>query len=100
MTPREGAGKLGGLTPWRRALLGLAGACLVAAAPVAPVAAPSARKLLAPTDFPGWQTHNVTSPVVVRDPAPPGWKITYVRMLEGGEDTRFGLVRYQRADVP
>jgi len=77
LTPREGAGKLGGLTPWRRALLALAGACLVAAAPVAPVAAPSARKLLAPTDFPGWQTHNVTSPVVVRDPARGVWRMYY-----------------------
>jgi hypothetical protein len=44
-----------------------------------------------------WRGHESTAPP---DPAPPGWKITYVRMLEGGEDTRFGLVRYQRADVP
>jgi hypothetical protein len=55
--------------------MALAGACLLAAAPAVPV--PSARKLLAPTNFPGWQTHNVTSPVVVRDPARGVWRMYY-----------------------
>lgn len=44
-----------------------------------------------------WRGHESTAPP---DPAPAGWMITYVRMLEGGEDTRFALVRYQRAAVP
>ena len=60
--------------------MALAGACLVAAAPVTPAPpspSPSARKLLAPTSFPGWQTHNVTSPVVVRDPARGVWRMYY-----------------------
>jgi hypothetical protein len=44
-----------------------------------------------------WRGRESTAPP---DPAPPGWTITYVRMLDGGEGTHFGLVRYQRADTP
>ncbi len=51
-------------------------ACLafVAAAP-GPV--PTARKVLAPTGFPGWQTHNVCFPFVVRDPVTARWRMYY-----------------------
>jgi hypothetical protein len=38
---------------------------------------PAARKLLTPTNFPGWQTHNVTFPVVVRDLARGVWRMYY-----------------------
>ena len=34
------------------------------------------------------------------DPPPPGWTITYARIFEGGEGTRFALTRYQRAPEP
>jgi hypothetical protein len=44
-----------------------------------------------------WRGRESTAPP---EPAPAGWTITYVRMLEGGEGTRFGLVRYQRAGAP
>jgi hypothetical protein len=44
-----------------------------------------------------WRGRESTAPP---DPAPAGWAITYVRMLEGGEGTHFGLVRYQRAGAP
>src|SRR5262245_26621385 len=58
----------------RRALLLLASAALMAAAPAEP---PRARKVLAPTGFPGWQTHNVCFPAVVRDPATGLWRMYY-----------------------
>jgi hypothetical protein len=63
------------LSSLRRALLGLACASLLAAAP-APKAA-RARKVLAPTGFPGWQTHNVAFPFVVRDPVSGLWRMYY-----------------------
>lgn len=61
----------------RRALLALtlAGISLGAAAP--PADAPGARRVLAPTGFPGWQTRNVTFPVVVRDPGRGLWRMYY-----------------------
>ena len=61
----------------RRALLALAlaGVSLGAAAP--PADAPRARRVLAPTGFPGWQTRNVTFPVVVRDPGRGLWRMYY-----------------------
>jgi beta-1,4-mannooligosaccharide phosphorylase len=61
------------LSSLRRAVLGLACASVLAAAP----APPPAREVLAPTGFPGWQTHNVTFPVVVRDPARGVWRMYY-----------------------
>lgn len=57
----------------RRAVLGLACASVLAAAP----APPPARKVLAPTGFPGWQTRNVCFPLVVRDPARAVWRMYY-----------------------
>src|SRR4029079_16380264 len=78
LTPCEGAEKLGGLTPRRVFLLALAGTWLGAATPVTRAAPlPLARKVLAPTNFPGWQTRNVTAPVVVRDPARGVWRMYY-----------------------
>jgi hypothetical protein len=78
LTPLPGAGKLGGLTLLRLAALPLAAATLMSAVLAAsPPVAPSARKVLAPTGFPGWQTHNVTSPVVVRDAAKGVWRLYY-----------------------
>jgi len=44
-----------------------------------------------------WIGREATAPPAA---APPGWTITYARLFEGGEDTRFGLVRYQRAATP
>ena len=65
----------------RRALLALAltGVSLGAAAPPAAGPAPplGARRVLAPTGFPGWQTRNVTFPVVVRDPGRGLWRMYY-----------------------
>src|SRR6202171_4613228 len=62
----------------RRALLPLACVSLLAAAPAPPDArSPRARKVLAPTGFPGWQTHNVCFPFVVRDPATARWRMYY-----------------------
>jgi hypothetical protein len=64
----------------RRALLALALAAVslgAAAPPVATPAPPSARRVLAPTGFPGWQTRNVTFPVVVRDPGLGLWRMYY-----------------------
>ena len=58
----------------RRALLALACLPLLAAAPAS---GPPARKVLAPTGFPGWQTHNVCFPFVVRDPATARWRMYY-----------------------
>ena len=58
----------------------LAGAWLGAAVPVPVTPAsppPSARLVLAPTNFPGWQTHNVTFPLVLRDPARGLWRMYY-----------------------
>jgi hypothetical protein len=56
----------------------LAGALFAAAAPVARVASPpAARMVLAPTNFPGWQTRNVTFPLVVRDPVRGVWRMYY-----------------------
>jgi hypothetical protein len=78
LTPSRRAVKLEGLTPRRVSLAGLAGAILLAGGPVLPASPPPpARKLLAPTNFPGWQTHNVTFPVVVRDPARGVWRMYY-----------------------
>jgi mannosyltransferase len=42
-----------------------------------------------------WLGHESTAPPA---PAPAGWSITYARIFEGGEETRFALARYQRAD--
>ena len=61
------------MTLLSRALVGLASVGLVAAAP----SAAPARKVLAPTGFPGWQTHNVALPVVVRDPGTGLWRMYY-----------------------
>jgi len=62
----------------RRVLLPLACASLLAAAPAPPDArSPRAQKVLAPTGFPGWQTHNVCFPFVVRDPATARWRMYY-----------------------
>jgi hypothetical protein len=58
----------------RRLLLLLACLPVVAAAP-GPGAL--ARKVLAPTGFPGWQTHNVCFPFVVRDPVSGLWRMYY-----------------------
>ena len=44
-----------------------------------------------------WRGRESTAPA---DPAPPGWTITYARIFEGGDDTRFALVRYRRATAP
>ena len=44
-----------------------------------------------------WRGRESTAPP---DPAPAGWTITYARLFEGGEDTRFALTRYQRAAAP
>lgn len=44
-----------------------------------------------------WRGRESTAPP---DPAPEGWRITYARIFEGGEGTRFALVRYRRAAVP
>jgi hypothetical protein len=78
LTPLAGAGKLGGLTLLRSLLVPLAAAGLAGAVLAAPPAAVArARKVLAPTGFPGWQTHNVTSPVVVRDAARGRWRMYY-----------------------
>jgi hypothetical protein len=78
LTPRARPGKLEGLTLLRSLLMTLAAASLVAAVAAAPAARqPRARKVLAPTGFPGWQTHNVTSPVVVRDAARGLWRMYY-----------------------
>jgi hypothetical protein len=60
----------------RRIVVMLASAALIAAAP-ATVSGPGARKVLAPTGFPGWQTHNVCFPFVVRDPATARWRMYY-----------------------
>ena len=59
----------------RRTVLVLACASTLAAAP--PADPPSARRVLAPTGFPGWQTRNVTFPVVVRDPGRGLWRMYY-----------------------
>ena len=78
LTPLARAGKLGGLTPLRSLLLPLAAASLMGAVMAEPPpATPRARRVLAPTGFPGWQTHNVTSPVVVRDAARGVWRMYY-----------------------
>jgi hypothetical protein len=66
------------LTLLRFVLAGLASTLLLAAAPAPRPAAPiGARKVLGPTGFPGWQTHHVTFPVVVRDPARGVWRMFY-----------------------
>jgi hypothetical protein len=57
--------------------MGLAGALLLGAAPTTRPTPPKARRVLAPTGFPGWQTHNVTFPVVVRDSVPGRWRLFY-----------------------
>jgi hypothetical protein len=44
-----------------------------------------------------WRGRESTAPP---DPGPEGWTITYARIFEGGEATRFALVRYQRVPVP
>ncbi|HUG53772.1 MAG TPA: hypothetical protein VMR21_09225, partial [Vicinamibacteria bacterium] len=41
-----------------------------------------------------WQGRESTAPP---DPAPAGWQITYARLFDGGDDTRFMLARYRRA---
>ena len=61
----------------RRALIGLAGVALLAASPPRAEGPPRARKVLAPTGFPGWQTHNVSFPFVVRDGATGSWRMYY-----------------------
>jgi len=58
----------------RRLPLLLAGLSFLAATPGPGVAA---RKVLAPTGFPGWQTHNVCFPFVLRDPATARWRMYY-----------------------
>ena len=66
------------MTLLRSLLMALAAGSLVGAVAAAPPApAPRARRVLAPTGFPGWQTHNVTSPVVVRDAARGVWRMYY-----------------------
>jgi hypothetical protein len=42
-----------------------------------------------------WIGRESTSPP---DPAPPGWAITFARIFEGGEGTRFRLARYERTE--
>ena len=59
-----------------RRLLLIALACVPLLA-AAPRPGPTARKVLAPTGFPGWQTHNVCFPFVVRDPASRRWRMYY-----------------------
>jgi mannosyltransferase len=44
-----------------------------------------------------WIGRESTSPPA---PAPAGWTVTFARIFEGGEDTRFALARYQRAEAP
>ena len=45
-----------------------------------------------------WIGRESTSPA---DPAPTGWAITFARIFEGGEGTRFRLARYERiGDTP
>jgi hypothetical protein len=43
-----------------------------------------------------WIGRESTSPPA---PAPAGWTVTFARVFEGGEDTRFALARYQRTDA-
>jgi hypothetical protein len=43
-----------------------------------------------------WIGRESTSPPA---PAPAGWTVTFARVFEGGEDTRFVLARYQRTDA-
>ena len=65
----------------RRRLLAVALAMAVAGGVAATVTGgpvpPSAAMVLAPTLFAGWQTRNVTGPVVVRDPASGVWRMFY-----------------------
>jgi hypothetical protein len=44
-----------------------------------------------------WVGRESTSPPT---PPPAGWTITFARVFEGGEDTRFTLARYQRTETP
>jgi len=44
-----------------------------------------------------WVGRESTSPP---NPPPAGWTITFARVFEGGEDTRFTLARYQRMETP
>ncbi len=64
------------MTRWLFAPLGLAVA-VVLAPPVPAAHTPAAVKVLSPTLFAGWQTRNVSDPVVVRDPARGGLRMFY-----------------------
>jgi hypothetical protein len=44
-----------------------------------------------------WIGRESTSPP---SPAPAGWTVTFARIFEGGEETRFALARYQREEAP
>lgn len=44
-----------------------------------------------------WRGRESTAPP---EKAPAGWAITYARIFEGGEETRFALTRYERAPAP
>jgi hypothetical protein len=55
----------------------VSGLCGLAAVSLTAAPAGPARLALAPTRFPGWQTHHVSAPVVVRDPARGLWRMYY-----------------------